>query len=138
VVIVDFSEKLDPHVFTANGDHFYASPVIPKGVLGKMFAMAQQFGKMDLSNLNDPSVIDRLDDELMSLFQSILLPESWNTFRARAESIERPLSFMTRFRILIYLLEQYTKNPTQPVPDSGTQFQETTVVSLTDGVSPVE
>jgi hypothetical protein len=119
----DFSRKVSALAFTAEGDHFDATPGVPPSTLQELI----QISKADLQ--------DNIEG-ILAFYEVVLLPESYVRFAERFHSKTNPIDVFQCIEIMTWLLEQYTARPTTPSVGSSASSQtetDTTGTSSTDG-----
>jgi hypothetical protein len=98
----------EPISFTVNGETFTAVPAIQGAFL--------------LHFVNQAGATDGVHaaEAIMEFYSRVLLPESLERFNAMCSSTDKIVSMTTLSEIVGWLVEEYTKRPTQGSSSSST------------------
>jgi hypothetical protein len=107
---------LQPIPFKVTGEVFYAVGSQPAGIL------------LDLAKLNQTKDMGSQVNSVLRLLEGSLIPESFERFKARMYSTDRPITLQHLNAVIAFIMEAQTKYPTQPSSPSP-------VVSPTTGPS---
>jgi len=126
VEVKDFTVKVKPKRFRIDDDVFEAVKMIPLGLM------------KDLAGLSDVVKIASIEagmEKITALMDLVLLPDSFEVFNRRLTDKLNPIGDEHLLPVVRWLLEQYTKRPTQPpLPSLDSSVPADASTSSTAGV----
>jgi len=124
----DFTKVLSRKYFRVGAEEFDALPTLPIPVMQELIRASTGLRGKDLG-------AEALD-QVLGIFDSILVPESAQRFKARIASVTDPVDLTQVMDIMTWLMELYGKRPTQQSPESSSGLPtETDGMISTAGVS---
>lgn len=107
----DFTKKFVPIQFQVDDDYFAALPTLPVPTMQEVIRASKELRAEELG----PDALDKV----LALFDTILVVESRERFKARVSSLDKPVDLTQIMDIMVWLMEIYGKRPTQQSSDSS-------------------
>ena len=124
----DFTKVPTPIQFQVDGDHFAALPTLPIPVMQRLIQAS--------SDMEGKSAGPESLDQVLGIFDIILMEESRERFKARINSTEHPVSLTQVMDIMVWLMELYGRRPTQQSSDSSNGLPTETVGTISTAGVP--
>jgi hypothetical protein len=110
--IQDFSRARNRILFRIDGDVFEAASALPAEVL-------VEFGTRFADVQNTAQSVDEQFAAFAGVLELVLLPDSYEAFRARLRDRAHPIDLDQLQEVIIWLIEKHGMRPTRPSSDSS-------------------
>lgn len=107
----DFTKESSRKCFRIGTEDFDALRTLPIPVMQQLIRASTDLRNKDIG----PEALD----QVLGIFDMVLLPDDAVRFKARIASVDNPVDLTQVMDIMTWLMELYGKRPTQQSPDSS-------------------